>query len=136
MAKSENQLFGKNAWEVIGDQAIRAKLKRLGAKLRREILLPSMERAMKPMLWRAIDEITVATGELRKALTEITKGQTKGRILVDVLVKKVEHAGFAEFGTRHGDGNHDMLRVWDGESDKAYHVVTREIAARVTKEAD
>lgn len=124
---SRMKLFGKNRVEIIGDVAIRRVLKSLGSRVRRQLVVPAMEDAMRPMLNRAKTEVAQDTGRMRESLVESTKGQEKGRMLVDVAITKIPYAGFEEYGTRAHAPDHAMLRTFDAQKKASIDVAMTKI---------
>lgn len=131
MASREAKLFGRNRTEIVGDREARALLKALGADVRRKILVPAMQQAMEPMLRRAKVEVAVESGKLKGALVEKTKGQTKGRILVDVAISGIPYAGHVEYGTKYRIADHALQRTFDAEKATAISTVERLIDAGI-----
>lgn len=134
MARNQiRKVFGKNRTEVIGEKEVRKALKSLGAKVRREITVPAMEKAMRPMLARAKTEVAQDTGHTVAALVETVKGQQRGRVIVDVQIKGIPYARWVEYGTKLRPPDRAMMRTFDAEKQRTIDTALAEIRAGIER---
>ena len=121
--------------EIIGGIGLQAKLKALGPALGKQVR-KDMERAMRPLLRRAIDEAPKDTGNLADHITP--ESEAKGaNVSSSVVVDDVPYGPKVELGVPalHRPPDPFLLRAVDAEGNAALSNATRSIAGTIEREA-
>jgi HK97 gp10 family phage protein len=137
--KGWNGTFRVANLKVVGDREVRAALRALGTKIRREIVVKAMDEAMGPMHRAVVAEAPVDSGNLAHGVIKEVKGEEKGRMKVEIKAKKdrAPYLGPVEFGVKseRRDPDEFMLRAFDRESKGARDAVERLISEGVDRKA-
>lgn len=120
-----------------GDREVRARLKALGSKLRRTIVVKAMAEAMGPMLDRAQSEAPEDTGNLESQIHLEVKGEQRGKMLAQVVVRRVRYAPAVELGAPNRDREADpfLTRAFDAEGNQAVNRALSNIADGIERGA-